>query len=420
MSTRSTARGFVILVLVTFFKDRVFAQEAVADLSEYTWVVVYAGIFAFFASYGIGANDVANAFASSVGAKSLTMRQAVCLGAVFEFLGAILLGSNVSETIRKGIANPECFQDNPGLFMWGMTCVIQSVGFWLITACYFEMPVSTTHSTVGGVVGMTMMSRSSSCIIWGERTDTFPFITGVAGIVISWFLSPIVSGFAAAALYLLTYMAVLQWKEYSFTLAQLFFPFIVAITVGLNAAFFILKGSTGKSDALGTDKMVEEADNGDFSKVGAVSGIVAAVSFVLTALATPWMAKYASGKYIHKTDIPAACISTDAQVLSADQGDQVETAVAEIRQEKNDSLSYVMRELNTDPYAVLKTSKLIGGIHERVKRHDARTEEYFKFVQVFTAIVDSFSHGANDVANAMGPFAAVYLTFKHGMVSLNF
>ena len=92
-------------------------------------------------------------------------------------------------------------------------------------------------------MGMTMMSRSSSCIIWGERTDTFPFITGVAGIVISWFLSPIVSGFAAAALYLLTYMAVLQWKEYSFTLAQLFFPFIVAITVGLNAAFFILKVS---------------------------------------------------------------------------------------------------------------------------------------------------------------------------------
>ena len=67
---------------------------------------------------------------------------------VFEFLGALLMGSNVSKTIRKGIADVGCFVDNPGLLMYGMTCVIMAVAIWLLVASYLEMPVSTTHSCV--------------------------------------------------------------------------------------------------------------------------------------------------------------------------------------------------------------------------------------------------------------------------------
>ena len=63
--------------------------------------------------------------------------------------------------MRKGIADVDCFEDNPGLLMYGMTCVIMAVGIWLLLASYLEMPVSTTHSCVGGIVGMTMMSRGS-------------------------------------------------------------------------------------------------------------------------------------------------------------------------------------------------------------------------------------------------------------------
>ena len=72
----------------------------------------------------------------------------------------------MAETMRKGIADTECFQDNPGLLMWGMTCVVQAVAFWLILASYLEMPVSTTHSSVGGIIGMTMMCRSVDCVLW--------------------------------------------------------------------------------------------------------------------------------------------------------------------------------------------------------------------------------------------------------------
>ena len=94
---------------------------------DWTFYIVAAGICAFFAAFGIGANDVANAYATSVGSKAITVRQAVMLAAVFEFAGAVLMGSNVAKTIRKGIADASCFEDNPGLMIYGMTCVILSV-----------------------------------------------------------------------------------------------------------------------------------------------------------------------------------------------------------------------------------------------------------------------------------------------------
>ena len=90
---------------------------------DWTFYIVAAGICAFFAAFGIGANDVANAYATSVGSKAITVRQAVMLAAVFEFAGAVLMGSNVAKTIRKGIADASCFEDNPGLMIYGMTCV---------------------------------------------------------------------------------------------------------------------------------------------------------------------------------------------------------------------------------------------------------------------------------------------------------
>ena len=193
---------------------------------DWTFYIVAAGICAFFAAFGIGANDVANAYATSVGSKAITVRQAVMLAAVFEFAGAVLMGSNVAKTIRKGIADAGCFADNPGLMIYGMTCVIISVAIWLILASYFELPVSTTHSCVGGVIGMALMTRGSRCVIWnytrndyGNGTtnmafENFPWLDGVAEIVASWFLSPIASGICAAILYGIVKFAVMRGDAY--------------------------------------------------------------------------------------------------------------------------------------------------------------------------------------------------------------
>jgi len=85
----------------------------------YTWIIVVGGCFAFFTAMGIGANDAANAFATSVGSKALTIKQAVVLAAIFETAGAILMGNHVTDTIRKGIADYRCFEDNPTVLMYG-------------------------------------------------------------------------------------------------------------------------------------------------------------------------------------------------------------------------------------------------------------------------------------------------------------
>jgi phosphate/sulfate permease len=177
---------------------------------------------------------------------------AVCIASVFEFLGAVLLGSQVVKTISKGIADVKCFESNPGLLMYGMTMVILTVFIWLYVASYFSMPVSTTHSSIGAVVGMTMMTRGSGCVLWYEEVDEFPYLNGVAAIVASWAISPVCSGMMSAALYGTTYLTVLRNKEESFYRATWAFPIIVGFTTSINVGMFVLKGAKGKADDWGT------------------------------------------------------------------------------------------------------------------------------------------------------------------------
>ncbi|CAN0423905.1 unnamed protein product [Ectocarpus sp. 12 AP-2014] len=155
------------------FDERILAPETT---DQFLWILIVASFGAFFAAFGIGANDVANAFATSVGAKALTIKQAVVLAGIFEFLGAVFLGSHVTKTIRKGIAEIECFEDNQGILMYGNMCVVYTTGIWLLLASFFELPVSTTHSTIGGIVGMAMTYRGADCVVWYEEADLFPYL----------------------------------------------------------------------------------------------------------------------------------------------------------------------------------------------------------------------------------------------------
>eukprot|EP00878_Enallax_costatus_P043730 GHUV01051793.1.p1 GENE.GHUV01051793.1~~GHUV01051793.1.p1 ORF type:complete len:196 (+),score=27.03 GHUV01051793.1:211-798(+) len=113
---------------------------------QYTWMIVVHGIVAFMDAYGIGANDVANAFGTSVGSKTLTMWSACCIAAVMEFLGAFLLGGQVTKTIAGGIAKTSTFAKTPQLFMFGMLTAETGAMLWILFATYLELPVSTTHS----------------------------------------------------------------------------------------------------------------------------------------------------------------------------------------------------------------------------------------------------------------------------------
>lgn len=211
---------------------------------SYFWIVVVGGLFGFFAAMGIGANDVANAFATSVGSGALKVRDAVIIALFCEAGGAILLGSHVTDTIRKGIADYECFTGNPPLLMFGSLCVLLAVGIWLFLASYFEMPVSTTHSAVGGMIGMTMVIGGADCVNWYEPSDSFPFVGGVSGIILSWVISPVFSGLFAMMFFAITRAAVLRHPN-SFARGIGSFPIFVGITVTLNVFLIIYKGAKG-------------------------------------------------------------------------------------------------------------------------------------------------------------------------------
>ena len=336
----------------------------------YTWIIVTGGIFAFFAAMGIGANDVANAFATSVGSKSLTMKQAVFLAVVFETSGAVLMGSHVTNTIRKGIADYKCFEEQPELLMYGCMWVVLSVGLWLFLASYLEMPVSTTHSCVGGMVGMAIALKGSNCVIWYKPLDTFPFVGGVGGIVLSWFISPLFSAIIAAFVFQTLRTFVLR-HEFKSERINWTYPILIGSTMTINTFFIIYKGAKG----LGLDKTPIGIAIGASFGIGLVSSL-ASVPFV------PKIKRLIENKF-NKGELELTNISVEMNENSKSFNI------------KNES------EMNR----VIK-------LHENAEKFDVKTEYTFRYLQIFTAICDAFSHGANDVANAIGPFAAMWAIYN--------
>lgn len=130
-------------------------------------------------------------------------------------------------------AKVDCFKDNPGILMYGMMCVVYTTGFWLLLASWLELPVSTTHSTVGGIVGMAMAYRGADCVVWYEESDTFPFLEGISAIVASWVLSPVFSGILAVILFWTVREFVLR-SDNAYSRSFWVYPILVMATIAVN------------------------------------------------------------------------------------------------------------------------------------------------------------------------------------------
>ena len=357
---------------------------------DYLWLVVGGGISSFIASMGIGANDVGNAFATSIGSKALTVKSAVVIASIFECAGAILMGSHVTKTIRKGIADYECFEDDPELLMYGCFCVLLSVGSWLFLASYLEMPVSTTHSCVGGMIGMTMVTGGSNCVIWYKATDSFPWVGGVSGIVMSWFLSPIFSALFASFIFYMTRFTVLR-KENSFNHSYKTFPIFVGLTIALNTFFIIYKGGKG----IGLDNLSAGGSLVIASGTGLITGS-AIIPFI------PKMKQAVNDRFQQREEGENAINEETAECLNelneVEQGEKKKNKLQQCITNIKSNINYDMDQIKVDE---------VKDIHDNSEKFDEKTEESFKYLQIFTAVCDSFSHGANDVANAIGPYAAI-------------
>lgn len=298
-------------------------------IAEYgTIFLVMACLFGFFMAWGIGANDVANAMGTSVGSRALTIRQAILIAMVFEFMGAYLAGGEVTATIRKGIIDAEVMSDDPELMVYGMLASLLAAGTWLMIASIKGWPVSTTHSIVGAIVGFAAVGISSEAIHWDK----------VGSIVASWLVSPLLAGSISFGLFMSVKYLILDTED-PFHRAKRFIPLYMWLV-----GFMI-------------------------SMVTLVKGL----------------------KHIDlDIDLGLGSAFANAIPLSAAAG----LAVAGFG-------ALLLRRIEPVP--------------DESNRF-ASVERVFAVLMVFTACSMAFAHGSNDVANAVGPLAAVVGTVQSGGV----
>lgn len=377
---------------------------------QYEWIVVVGGLLAFFTAYGIGANDVANAFATSVGAKALTIQQAVIIAAIFEFAGSVLLGASVTDTIRKNVAETDEFVEDPEVLMYGMLCVIAATGIWLLLASYLELPVSTTHSVIGGIIGMALAAHGSDAVVWYDFDDSKEALKkflGVAPIIVSWIVSPVLSGVLAVFLFWFVRKFILRHPD-SRDRSFIFFPFLVGVTIALNVYFIIYKGFKRK---IGKNKEnLSEILGAGWSTLIAL-GLGTIIGVLMWFFFIPWLrVKVAENMRLRDQKNDSA--ATDV-ALKKGGYDGEGPPPAEHKTEATGALGALNKVMEHDVHGVIETDKDVHDIYEASESFDPGTEESFKYLQVFTATMDSFAHGANDVANAMGPFAAIWDIFRN-------
>lgn len=285
-------------------------------------LVIMAAVVGLFMAWGIGANDVANAMGTSVGAKALTIKQAIIIAMIFEFAGAYLAGGEVTSTIRKGIIDASFFIDSPELLVFGMISALFAAATWLLIASALGWPVSTTHSIVGAIVGFAAVGVSPEAVEWSK-------VTGIVG---SWVITPLISGVIAFIIFNSAQKLIFD-TEKPLQQAKRWVPFYMFL-VG-----FVLALVTIKKGLKHINLHIDNADGFIYATITAV--IVAIIGKVF------------------------------------------------------------ISRLKFDESAALKT-------------HYANVEKVFAVLMIVTACCMAFAHGSNDVANAIGPLAAVVSIVDNG------
>ena len=203
-------------------------------ISQYgTIFLIMACLLGFFMAWGVGANDVANAMGTSVGAGALTIKQAIIVAMIFEFAGAYLAGGEVTSTIRSGIIDIDKagFSDSPELLVYGMLSSLLAAGTWLLFASHKGWPVSTTHSIIGAIVGFAVVGISVDAVVWSK----------IWAIVASWVVSPVCSGIIAFFIFLSVQKLVLDTDK-PFDNAKKYVPFYIFMVGFIIAMVTLVKG----------------------------------------------------------------------------------------------------------------------------------------------------------------------------------
>ena len=288
-------------------------------------LLILAGIFGLYMTWGIGANDLANAMGTSVGSKAISIKQAIIIAGVMEFAGAFLAGGHVTGTIRKGIIDPMMFESEPHILVFGMLASLLAAATWLLIASRRGWPVSTTHSIVGAIIGFGLVSLGPEAIDW--------YKTGQ--IVASWVVSPVIGGTLAFLLMISVRRLILETPDPT-AAAKKWGPVYVFFVGFIIALVTVFKGLKH----LNIDLTVNES-------------FVFAVFFGLFTAGVAWV------------------LARNIDLSGTEDSD----------------------------YGF------------------AGVEKIFAPMMLFTAGAMAFAHGSNDVANGIGPMAAVVSIINEGGVT---
>lgn len=320
-------------------------------------------------SWNIGANDVANAIGTSVGSGALKLGRAVLIAAVFEFSGAFFFGSHVTDMIQEGIVKPEVFVNDPRVFLFGMLSALIASGVWLQIASYFGWPVSTTHAIVGAVIGFGAVVGGLHAVDWDN----------VLYISTAWILSPLIAGF-------------ISYFTFSILRKKIFFaPCPVTAAKGMTPYIVLTFVSTLSVILANGLKNVEHSFSLPESILlcllfGAIAALVS--KLLVDKIETP------SGEYTRAPDYsPEAIIAIQ----------KARKHLKKLRKETKGEVAYRVTMMIHDIDKLARETEkkeMIGS------RDYAKVEKIFGALQVLSACTMAFAHGANDVANAIGPLSA--------------
>lgn len=341
-------------------------------------------LFGFYMAWNIGANDVANAMGTSVGSKALTLKKAVFLAAILEFCGAFFVGSSVSETIQKGIINPEIFSFHPMIFVLGMLSALLATGLWLQLASYLGLPVSTTHAIVGAVLGFGAVIGGMQAVHWGE----------ILSISLSWVLSPLLSGLLSYLLFTLLQRQIF-YSLRPVTQAKKIVPFLAFFCFGIFLLSILYDGLANLHLHLSFVQALF---------IASLFGFLAFIIYFLLLKKVGLESQIETSPYLsaqHMISLEKAAKHLQRVQLSS-EGTLQETT------------SHTLEQIKKLKENLKKDQKFVQSYYPY-----SQVEKIFVYLQVISASLVAFAHGANDVANAIGPVAAIMEVLRTNMVSQN-
>jgi len=337
---------------------------------------VIATLFGIFMAFNIGGNDVANSFGTSVGAKTLTVKQALMIAAIFELGGAMLAGAAVTDTIRKGIVDISKMDFDPMLFVFVMMGSLLSAGTWLLYATKKGYPVSTTHAIVGGILGGSI-ALGYVTMDAGESVFALVHWDKIVTIAISWVVSPILGGMASYAIYWYLKKYILDYNDK-----------VEAHIDTIKDQLAALKASHNEATATAEEKTAYENQVHELNR----------------------LKKKSNAFYALRTHAPIAAAFGTAMIA----GMLLFKGLKHAHLGLDDTQIFILIALlSTLTYGVVYA--IIKVMHKDTP-HKA-TMRVFSMLQVLTASSFAFSHGANDIANAIGPFAAIIDILATGQIN---